>query len=198
MDYSPFRGGNRDPSLCCPSSPQPSPIGSRNIIHMAPRHRKIPPSVLRILAVMILTGKRNTEDKACPRSEGRPLVAGDLGGVSLCFGSAVITTTEFRGLQRRCTDRKLSDKLCISGRSQSHPCAMAASLSRRVIVVQGLVLRRIVSPGSTNESRLVQMLQQGSQSQLEARLREFASSFNDELLENQNSCRCRGGGNTVH
>merc|ERR1712127_483610 len=54
LDYTPFRGWSRDPSLCCPQSPQPNPIRSRNIIHMASRHRRIPPGVLHIRAVIIL------------------------------------------------------------------------------------------------------------------------------------------------
>ena len=53
-------------------TPAPHPIKSRNIIHMASRHRKIPPSVLHILAVMILTGHKDAEEKSFPRSEGVP------------------------------------------------------------------------------------------------------------------------------
>ena len=33
-------GAGRDQSLCCSHTPQPSPIRSRNIVHMASRHRK--------------------------------------------------------------------------------------------------------------------------------------------------------------
>ena len=39
---------------------------------MAPRHRKIPPSVLHFLAIVIRPEKRNTGDKAFPRSEEEP------------------------------------------------------------------------------------------------------------------------------
>ena len=39
---------------------------------MESRHRKIPPSVLHILAVGILTGNKDTEEKSFPRSEGVP------------------------------------------------------------------------------------------------------------------------------
>ena len=39
---------------------------------MEPRHRKIPPSVLHFLAIVIRPEKRNTGDKAFPRSEEEP------------------------------------------------------------------------------------------------------------------------------
>ena len=39
---------------------------------MAPRHRKIPPSVLHIRAIGILAGNKDTEEKSFPRSEGVP------------------------------------------------------------------------------------------------------------------------------
>ena len=39
---------------------------------MASRHRKIPPSVLLILAIGILAGNKDTEEKSFPRSEGVP------------------------------------------------------------------------------------------------------------------------------
>ena len=39
---------------------------------MASRHRRIPPSVLHFLAIVIRPEKRNTGDKAFPRSEEEP------------------------------------------------------------------------------------------------------------------------------
>ena len=42
MGYSPFRGRNRDPSLCYSHSPQPSPIRSRYIITWSPGTGRYP------------------------------------------------------------------------------------------------------------------------------------------------------------
>ena len=80
----PYLGGGRDPSLCCSHSPQPSPIRSRHIINMAPRHRKIHPGVLHIQAVMILGRNRHTEERAIIRCSNTCRTAKHLDTSTVC------------------------------------------------------------------------------------------------------------------
>ena len=66
MDYTPFRGRDRDPSLCCSHSPQPALLGQETSLHGVPAPEDTPKRTALSGNCVILPGKRNTGDKAFP------------------------------------------------------------------------------------------------------------------------------------